>query len=148
VGSLRAQLLRSEQEKELMRTTLADMAAKREAALTEAKLARKHAAALQRSSAAGGAAAGGGSARKPGRRDTWCPGDASWAAPAQPLAGACELPPVFCHRSPPLPSPLPPPAAGASADRRRPRTHFQPLLPRRQEAAAPPRRLHRRAARL
>jgi len=130
-----------------MRTTLEDMAAKREAALKEAKLARKHAAALQHSSA-GGAGAAGGSARKPGRRDTWCPGDASWAAPAQPLAGACELPPVFCHRSPPLPSPLPPPAAGASADRRRPRTHFQPLLPRRQEAAAPPRRLHRRAARL
>ena len=91
---MRAQLLRAEQEKELMRVKLEEEVAEREKAQRQVEAAKK----IMLGGAAGGGGAGGGGGGGGGagggaggaggrkgrgnRRETWCPGRSAWELPA------------------------------------------------------------------
>lgn len=79
---LRAQLLRLEQEKELMRIQLEEETAERAKAQKQAELAKR----IMFDQLDQGKEEG--AARKSSRRETWCPGRSAWALPAMADDGA------------------------------------------------------------
>ncbi|GLC41340.1 hypothetical protein PLESTM_001185400 [Pleodorina starrii] len=86
INGLRAQLLRSEQEKELMRVKLQEEQQEKEKARQDAERAQKEAANTKKLlfQSRDEPAESSGGYRKNSRRETWCPGKSAWAAPAEP----------------------------------------------------------------
>ncbi|GAX77261.1 hypothetical protein CEUSTIGMA_g4707.t1 [Chlamydomonas eustigma] len=91
IAQLRAQLLRSEQEMQLMRTKLEEEKTEREKAQKQAEMAKKIMLGGQQRGAVSGDGSGHSSVKRNSRRDTWCPGGkAGWHAPSLGGLGVIE----------------------------------------------------------
>jgi hypothetical protein len=117
---MRAQLLRAEQEKELMRVKLEEEVAEREKAQKQVEVAKRimfgAPVAAPDAGSDGGDGPGGGRKGRNSRRETWCPGRSAWEPPlaggwragrggARPGVGtaaltALHLVPHPCRRAP------------------------------------------------